>query len=83
MAEKREKIKLDDLINTHWRYRLAEFKTLNRGERLQLLKEHLLPPKQYMLKKYHTEQYYLLPLLYLHRMLSGCLKQLRRIRKAL
>jgi hypothetical protein len=46
--------------------------------RLRLLREHLLPPAEYMLRKYRFKQRYLLPFLYLWRILSGIGKGLKR-----
>jgi hypothetical protein len=46
--------------------------------RLRLLREYLLPPADYMLRKYRFRQRYLLPFLYLWRILSGIGKGLRR-----
>lgn len=45
--------------------------------RLQMLKEHLLPDSNYMLKKYDTDRRYLLPYLYLRRSIEGIIKLLR------
>jgi hypothetical protein len=39
--------------------------------RLRLLREYLLPPEAYMLRKYRVKQRYLLPFLYFWRILSG------------
>lgn len=46
--------------------------------RLRLLREHLLPPADYMLHKYRFKQRYWLPFLYVYRLWSGVRKGLRR-----
>ncbi|MGR8935659.1 MAG: nucleotidyltransferase family protein [Gammaproteobacteria bacterium] len=46
--------------------------------RLRFLREHLLPPADYMLRKYRTDKRYLLPFLYLRRILAGIARGLRR-----
>lgn len=46
--------------------------------RLRLLREHLLPPAEYMLRKYRFNRRYVLPILYLWRILSGIGKSLLR-----
>lgn len=45
--------------------------------KLTLLREHLFPPREYMLRKYRTDKRLLLPVLYLHRLVSGFRKRLR------
>jgi hypothetical protein len=45
--------------------------------RLRLLREHLFPPAAYMLRRYGISRRWVLPLLYVHRALSGATKLLR------
>jgi hypothetical protein len=59
-----------------WRYRgrtdWANIQALdNWGDRLLLIKEHLFPAPEYMYAKYRTNNYLLLPLLYLTRIIQG------------
>lgn len=58
-----------------WRQLITEFRALpDWKQRLQLFREHSLPPAEYMLVKYETENRTLLPWLYLRRALEGTAK---------
>ena len=46
--------------------------------RVQLLREHVFPPSTFMYERYRTRQPLALPLLYLHRLLTGLPKWFRR-----
>jgi len=50
---------------------LMDLRALRGRERLRLVREHLFPPAEYMLQKYHAGSRLLLPVLYLRRALSG------------
>lgn len=43
-------------------------------DRLHLIKEHLFPPKTYMLDRYAAGQHAWLPVLYMHRLLRGLIR---------
>ncbi len=67
----------EDMGTTLWRNDLANFQALPAWrDRLQLLKEHVFPDSDYMLKKYNTNNRYLLPLLYIRRAARGISKRL-------
>jgi hypothetical protein len=55
--------------------KLHDFPTLR--QRLQFIKENLFPGQDYMLRKYHTRNRFLLPLLYTRRILKGLPKLFR------
>ena len=60
------------------RMELANFQSLpGWRERSQLLKEHLFPSADYLLNKYHTSNRYLLPYLYIRRLVQGIGKVFR------
>jgi len=63
---------------TRWRMDFANFQTLpGWRDRLQLLKENLFPDADYMLNKYHTNNRFLLPFLYILRAVQGIIKRFR------
>ena len=56
---------------SRWRIEIANFRAAGTWQqRLRLLREHLFPSADYMLQKYHTRNRYLLPLLYLRRLIG-------------
>ncbi len=57
-----------------WR---LDFQDLRGRHRLRLLREHLFPPADYMLRKYGIGSRLLLPALYAHRAVSGVWRLLR------
>jgi len=64
---------------THFKCNLDALPTL--GDKLTYIIENLFPPQSYMLSKYKTRNRLLLPLLYLHRFILGCKKQICRKKK--
>lgn len=57
---------------SEWRRLLSDMKSLpNWQQRSLLVREHLLPPTSYMLKRFQTENHWLLPWLYLKRLIQG------------
>jgi hypothetical protein len=55
----------------------SDFRHLRGRDRLRLVREHLLPPAGYMLRKYNTTSRLALPALYIRRALSGAWRLLR------
>jgi hypothetical protein len=53
-------------------------KQLSTWNKIQLLKENLFPPANYMLQRYRVSKRVLLPALYLHRSMSGAWKWFQR-----
>ncbi|WP_089717476.1 nucleotidyltransferase family protein [Candidatus Entotheonella palauensis] len=58
-----------------WRVLISDWRALPRWrDQLRFLKEHLMPPANYVQRRYGTRHRALLPLLYLHRALRGLLR---------
>lgn len=73
-----EEIPLAWLAGSHGRRVLTDLRSLPGWRpRLALLRETLFPPAAYMLNRYRTRYRWLLPVLYLHRALSGVWKYSR------
>jgi hypothetical protein len=67
-----------DMGSSRWKADLANFQTLSSWKnRLLLLKEHLVPPAEYMIKKYHTGNRLTLPWFYLTRIIKGISKRFK------
>jgi hypothetical protein len=61
-----------DLGVSPWRDRIQAFRVLPTwAERAQLLREHLLPPPEYVMARYGRRSTLVLPALYLHRAFGG------------
>lgn len=66
-------------LTSAWKYQLVNFKTMpGWTERVGLLREYLLPPAEYMLAKYKTDKKWLLPYLYIKRIVGGLKRFLNR-----
>ena len=64
-----------DGISSNWKYLLRSIQTMpGWTERCCFLREHLLPPSDYILIKYKTDKKWLLPVLYLRRIVGGIKK---------
>jgi hypothetical protein len=58
----------------------SDLKVLGWSARVRLLREHLMPPPEYMLASYGTRRAALLPALYVHRIVRGAVKWFRPLR---
>lgn len=66
-------------INKNWKYQWMDIRSLPTWQsRLRLLREHLFPSPAYMLKKYHSDNKFLLPYFYMKRVALGIIRQLRK-----
>ena len=75
---KAEPVHAKQLTRNNWRFLASDFRALPTwANRFALLKEHLLPPPSYMLKKYGIRNRTILPLLYAYRAVKGIWKKLR------
>ncbi len=64
-------------MENHWKQAWQQIKHLkNRKERTSFVRTNLLPPSDYMLKKYNTKNYTLLPWLYTKRIIEGIGKKI-------
>jgi hypothetical protein len=59
---------------------ISDLENLSGWSKLQLLKEHAFPSANYMFNRYRVNSWILLPLLYLHRGLSGVWKWFRNLK---
>jgi hypothetical protein len=58
---------------------LSDLRALDRwGDRAALLREHAFPPAGYVMGAYHVSNRAVLPALYVHRLVSGAWRWLRR-----
>ena len=66
------------LSSSSWRHDVLELAALDSwGQRIQLIRERVFPPGDYVLRKYGTRNRGLLPWLYLRRAVGGLLKRMR------
>ena len=55
-----------------WHFFLADFNLLKGlTNKLRFIREHMFPSAGYMARKYQTDKKFLLPYLYIHRLLGG------------